>query len=233
MLSRFLSECKVINENQNNDYINMYNKLTNKKIFTSFIPLRAIDVFPYYALTNKADFINPDNLTNVFFVSLSENNYMGVTHLEDILLDLYKNSKVSDDLLKNNTKLNNTILLKHPLFDKSFDLLEYGNPNVIYQSYVLDNNINAHVFYIPSTPLFLYKNILEENHIKVDLLADYKLGLGKWNEKNPLFNYLINPKYDYLAPKYYLKEYEEYSDNYGELIYRKYINDFICEIYKL
>ena len=233
MLSRFLDECSLLNENQLNDYNEAYNVMTNKANFTALIPLRVIDVFPYYILTNKANFTNPDNLVNVYFVSLSENGYMGVTHLEDILLDLYRNNNISDDIIKNNTKLNKTILLNHPLIPKSFDLKEYGNPNIIYQSYIMENNIEAHVFYIPAEPVFLFKNIFEQYHINIDLLASYKEGLGAWNNKNPLFNYLENPKYKYICPKYFLSEYEEYSDSYGELVYRKYIEDFICEIYKL
>lgn len=233
MLDRFLNECKLINSDSEECYKNVYNKLTNKKIFNTFMPLRSIDLFQVNIIQEDASFINDNDLINVYFVSLGQNNYMGVTHMEDILLEYFDSGNISSDLTNYDIKLKDTILLSHPLFYKSFDLKEYGMPNIIYQSYVLSNGKEAHVFYFASDELFLYKNIIENYHINIDILVDYKFGIGNYNQQNELYKYFNNTSFKYLSPKYYLKEYVEFQKIDGDLIFRKYYNNCAIEIYKL
>lgn len=230
MLNRFLEECKIIKNKEG--FKIAYDRLANKMNFVSLMPAKVLDLFPLHILQNEARFLNPYNLLNVYFVPLSENGFMGATNLENIVLDIYNKNIISKDIL-DYARLESTVLLHHPLINRYFNLNEYKNVNIIYQSYNLENQTYAHVFYIYEDYLFVYKNMFEAYRIELDLLIDYKEGLGLWNEKNMLFSYLKNPKYDYICPKFYFREYDRYNKIDNELIYRKSFCDFICEIFKL
>lgn len=209
MLIDFMSSCIPVFREEGKDYSLILRAIEeDADPFIGFLPAIIEDTWPIHIMENtNARRFNHHTGNSVYMVPYGAYCDEPIGNLDNILRKWYDYDVI--DLPSRDygdLEAQETILLRSDIIqtNHTFSVQRCG-ANILYLKMISRTYRTVHVIVIVDTPDSVWKNIVNQFHIKTDIIIDSHKGLGSWFEESKLYTEMVTATSPELLPEYYFE----------------------------